>query len=117
MQIVHVASRPKFHVLSNGALVFGVTLISCTGKWINLFTETVLVFNLHFQHTGLHLQENQVHHSQFERSVKFWAINYINILHLLCICEGRNDSFLPLKDVGIHTSRYAYMHAANTKEP
>jgi hypothetical protein len=30
----------------------------CTGKWIKLFTETVLAFNQHFQHIGLNLQEN-----------------------------------------------------------
>jgi hypothetical protein len=35
------AFRPKFHVLSNGALVFGVSLILCTGKWIKVFTETL----------------------------------------------------------------------------
>ncbi len=71
MQNVHVVSRPEFHVLSNGALVFPVSLILCTGKWIlKLFTETVLAFNLHFQHMelGLDLQENQMHHSK-EREI------------------------------------------------
>jgi hypothetical protein len=50
MQNVHVVSTPKFDVHSNGALVFAVSLILCTGKWIKHFTETVLAFNLHFQH-------------------------------------------------------------------
>jgi hypothetical protein len=62
MQNVHVVSIPEFHALSNGALVFGVSHILCTGKWRKLFTETGLAFNLHFQHIGLHLQEAQVHH-------------------------------------------------------
>jgi hypothetical protein len=38
--------------------------ILCAGKWIKLFTKTVFEFNLHFQHIGLTLQENQVHHSK-----------------------------------------------------
>jgi hypothetical protein len=33
MQNVHVASRPKFHVLSNEELVFAVSPILCTEKW------------------------------------------------------------------------------------
>jgi hypothetical protein len=65
MQNVHVVSRPKCHVLSNGVLLFGVSHILCTGKWIKLFTETLLVSSLHFQHLGLNsLEENQVHHSK-----------------------------------------------------
>jgi hypothetical protein len=32
MQNVHVVSKPKFHALSNGALVLVVNLILCTGK-------------------------------------------------------------------------------------
>jgi hypothetical protein len=58
MQNVHVVSRPEFHALSNGALVTAVSLILCTGKWIDHFTDTVLAFNLHFQHAGLNLEEN-----------------------------------------------------------
>jgi hypothetical protein len=68
MQNAQVASIQKFHVLSNGALVFAVSLILCTGKWRKLFTEALLAFNLHFQHMGLNLQENKVHHSQ-EREI------------------------------------------------
>jgi hypothetical protein len=64
MQNVHVVSRPKFPVLSNGALPFAVSLILCTGKWRKHFTQTVLAFNLHFQHKGLNLKENKVHHSK-----------------------------------------------------
>jgi hypothetical protein len=64
MQNFHVVSRPKFHVISNGALGFGASLILCTGKWIKLFAEAVLSFNLHFQHMVLKLQENQVDHSK-----------------------------------------------------
>jgi hypothetical protein len=64
MQNVHAISR-LFHVLSNGALVFTISLIIlCTGKWIELFAETLLAFNLHFQLIGINLQENQVHHSK-----------------------------------------------------
>jgi hypothetical protein len=64
MQNFHAVSIPEFPALSNGALVFAVSLILCTGKWTKLFTETVVVLNLHFQHIGLKLQENKVHHSK-----------------------------------------------------
>jgi hypothetical protein len=40
--------RPVFHALSNGALVFAVSIILCKGKWVKLFTETLLAFNLTF---------------------------------------------------------------------
>jgi hypothetical protein len=49
MQNVHVVSRPEFHALSNGALVFALISILCTGKGIKLFREALLAFNLHFQ--------------------------------------------------------------------
>ncbi len=68
MQNVHAVSTPGFHALSNGALVFAVSQILCTGKWRKLITEAVLAFNLHFQHIGLSFQENQVHHSK-ERGI------------------------------------------------
>jgi hypothetical protein len=65
MQNVYVVPRPECRVLFNGTLVFAVNMILCTGKWIKLFSETVLVFNLHFQYKhGLSLQENQMHHSK-----------------------------------------------------
>jgi hypothetical protein len=64
MQNVHVVSRPGFLVLSNGAFVFAVSLILCTGKWRKHFTGTVLAFNLHFHQLGLNLQENKVNHSK-----------------------------------------------------
>jgi hypothetical protein len=33
VQTVYGVSRPEFNVLSNGALVFAVSLILCAGKW------------------------------------------------------------------------------------
>jgi hypothetical protein len=54
----------SMHAFSNVPLVFAVSLKLITEKWNQLFTETVLAFNLHFQHKGMHLQENQVHHSK-----------------------------------------------------
>jgi hypothetical protein len=63
MQNLNVASTIR-HDFSNDAISFAVGLLLCTGKWIKLFIEAVLVFNLHFQHIGLNLQENQVHHSK-----------------------------------------------------
>ncbi len=39
-------------------------IMVCTGKWIQHFAETLLPFNLHFQHLGLNLQENKVYHSK-----------------------------------------------------
>ncbi len=69
MQNDSADSRPKFDVISNGALVFSVPKPNIlTGKWIKLFFETVLAFNLHFQHIGLNLRENQVYHSK-ERKI------------------------------------------------
>ncbi len=58
----------KCPVLSNGAHVFGVSLILCAGKWIQLCYATMLAFNLNFQHLGINLQENQVHRSK-ERKI------------------------------------------------
>jgi hypothetical protein len=84
MRNVNVFSRLKFYVLSNGAIAFAVIfctvclscmscivcLILCTvnSKWIKLFIETVLAFNLHFKYIGLNLQENQMHHSMVRNS-------------------------------------------------
>jgi hypothetical protein len=72
MQNAHVVSKPEFHVLSNGALAFADSLILCTRKWRKHFPDTVLGFNLHFQHIHrtAHLQENRVHHSK-ERGILF----------------------------------------------
>jgi hypothetical protein len=47
-----------------GHFGFAVNLILSTGKWIKLFTETVLPFSLRFQHKGLNRQENEVQHSK-----------------------------------------------------
>jgi hypothetical protein len=52
------------NVLPNGPPVSAVSLILCIGKWIKLFTETVLAYNFDFQHIGLSSQEYQVHHSK-----------------------------------------------------
>jgi hypothetical protein len=54
---------PMVHLL---LLVVGYHVL--TGNWRKHFTETVLAFNLHFQHIGLNLQENKVHHSK-EREI------------------------------------------------
>jgi hypothetical protein len=59
-----VQNLSKCPVLSNGAFFLDVSLIFCAGKWIQLFTEAVLAFNLHFPQLRLKLQENQVHHSK-----------------------------------------------------
>jgi hypothetical protein len=45
IQNANIFSKPKFHFPSNGALVFGVSLILCTGKWRQPFTETVPAFD------------------------------------------------------------------------
>jgi hypothetical protein len=64
MQNVHVVSRPKFHVFSNGALVFGVSLILAYREMDSTIYGRRACVNLRFQHIGLNLQENQVHHSK-----------------------------------------------------
>jgi hypothetical protein len=49
MQNVHVVSKTKFNVLSNGALVFPVSPRLCRGKWREHFAESDLAFcNLQF---------------------------------------------------------------------
>ncbi len=45
-------------------LAFTVSLILCTGKWIEKFPETALAFYSNFQHKALSLQGIQVHHSK-----------------------------------------------------
>jgi hypothetical protein len=50
MQNFNVVSRLKLNVISNGALIFAVSLALCAGRGIKPFTETLLLFNLHFQH-------------------------------------------------------------------
>jgi hypothetical protein len=64
MQNILVIFRPEFHALSNGALVTAVSLILCTGKWIQHFTETVLASNLHFSIYDSTYRDNKVHHSK-----------------------------------------------------
>jgi hypothetical protein len=72
---LNVISRSKYHAPSNGATVFAVSLILCIlctylgkGKWIELFTETDLSFNLHFQHIGLNTQPTGKPSAPFERA-------------------------------------------------
>jgi hypothetical protein len=69
MQNNNVVSKPEFHVLSNSSLDFTASLILYIGKWIKSLIETVLAFNLHFQHIGLNLQENQVNHLKESKMV------------------------------------------------
>ncbi len=40
---------PIFHLLYNSAFVFAASLILCTAKCIQPFTETVLAFIMHSQ--------------------------------------------------------------------
>ncbi len=94
-QNVTAVPRPEFPVLSNGALVFGVCLILCIGKWRKHFTETVVKFNRHFQHKDSTYRKPKCTN---RKSVKFWFRNNIKILDLLSICIR----FLPLKSMGIH---------------
>ncbi len=73
-------------VLSNGPIVSAVSQILCycvhTGKWIMLFifTETVLTFNLSFQHIGRNLQEVKRTKCIFRKSEKIWSRNNITNL-------------------------------------
>ncbi len=96
--------RPQFHVLSNGALVFAVSLILCTKKWVKLFAKTVIAFNSILAYRT-DLTENQVHHSK-EPSILIWR--NIKILHLLlyfCMSstfEGHGKIYKP---VCIYTRR------------
>jgi hypothetical protein len=74
----------------------------CAGKWIQLFTETVRAFNLHFQDIRLNLQENKVHHSKehevgtvLETSLRFYI--YFVFVHTYMISA--------FEDKGMHTIR------------
>ncbi len=63
MQNIHVVSRPKSHVLSNGDIVFGWDGWKLDNR---LFAETVLVYSLHFQQNRTQLTGNQS--APFERT-------------------------------------------------
>jgi hypothetical protein len=64
-KILNVASKPTFHVLSNGALAFAGSLIFCRDKGIKLITEAMLALNLHFQPIGLNK-------CTIRKRTKFW---------------------------------------------
>jgi hypothetical protein len=49
-RIKNIVSRPEFHILCNCTFFSAVGPILCRAKWIQLFAETVIAFNLHFQH-------------------------------------------------------------------
>ncbi len=66
---------PNSHLLSNGALDLGSSLISCAEKCIKLFIEAVLAFNLHFPPYSTLTYKNTI-----RKSVKFWSQNNIQIL-------------------------------------
>ncbi len=76
---------PEFPVLSNGALFSALSLILCTGKCNQLFTETVLASNLHFQHIGLNWQENHERSPPFERALDFGIESAYRFI-FVCIC-------------------------------
>jgi hypothetical protein len=103
-------SRPRFHVFFPmvSALAFGVSLIIiiCSGKWIKLFTETLLAFNLNFQHYTTALIGKPS--PPFKRALNSGLDKILGFyIYLLCICTG----FLPLKVMGIHTNQYALIRA------
>jgi hypothetical protein len=86
---LHVASRPEFHVLSNGALDFAVSMKLCTGASdISIHRNcTLLAFNLNLQHIGRNLQENQVDHLK-ERKIGVVKIRfyiYFVFVHDFCL--------------------------------
>jgi hypothetical protein len=76
-----------------------------------MFTETACIQPAFF--TGLGLLENQVYHSKERYGVKIEQYLLAVYTYYVCMCTR----FLALNDTGIHTSRYAYMHAAHTNEP
>ncbi len=54
LNVRHVCMHTGLYVFPydlQGQKVLSVSQISCTGKWIQLFTEAVLPFNFNFQHT------------------------------------------------------------------
>ncbi len=61
-----------FNVLSNGALVFAVSLILCLGKWIKLFTETGICIQPQFSfHFAFSTQLTEKISAAFERVLNF----------------------------------------------
>jgi hypothetical protein len=103
MENVHVISRPKFQVLSNGGVRFGASLILCTDKTIQRNSACIqpLFSAYRTQLTGKPS-------APFERTYDLDLETIFKILHLICICIW----FLPLSDAGMHTNRYVYMRAA-----
>jgi hypothetical protein len=101
MQDLHVVSGQNCLALSNGALnAFGVSLMLFTGKWMKLFTETPVVFNMHFQHYKTHCTERPS--APFERALKFGLESrlgfYIYTLYLYMITafEGHGNAYKPV---------------------
>jgi hypothetical protein len=98
MQNVHVVARPEFHALSNGSLIFSVSLILCTGKWMKLFIHhNCACIQPQFSAYWTQLTENQS--ASFEKAEKLWFRSSITVLHILCMLV----CLLPLKDIGIRT--------------
>jgi hypothetical protein len=71
-----------------------------TVKWIKLFSETVLAFNLHFQDIGLNLKQKQVYHSK-ERKILVYKQHYEFkcYLYLLMISssEAHGNTYKPVR--------------------
>jgi hypothetical protein len=79
-------SRPKCHVLSNGALVFAVSIIFCTGKLIKLFAETALAcIQPPFSAYRTQITGNQI--ARFKRTLngleKTLEFTFILYLHMI----------------------------------
>ncbi len=104
MQNDRVVSRPVFHALSNGALVFAVSRILCTGKWRKLFTETLLAFNLTFSAYMTQLTEEKCTN---RRSLKvlFGSSIYL-YLYMMPAFKRYGNTYEPV-----------YMHAGYTNTP
>ncbi len=96
-------SRPKFHVLSNGALVFA----PC-------FTETVLAFKLHFQHRT---QLTGKPSAPFERPYNSGQEASIFDVYclFLCTCTYMSPAFEG-KEI-VLGNRHAYMRTAHPNKP
>jgi hypothetical protein len=100
MQNVHLVSQQKVDVLSNGALVFAVSLIFCTGKQIHNNSPSLCLY----QPACINLYCTQLTgkpSAPFENAIKFWARNNSKNIHFFCISSW----FLPLYDMRVpHTT-------------
>jgi hypothetical protein len=115
MQNVNVVFKPEFHVLSNGALVFTVSIILCPWKWIKLFTETVCSQTRFSAHSSKLTAKPS---APFERALMVYIEKsllfciYIVFIHDFCL--WKTWEYIRTRPVRIY-GRYAWYRKQSTQ--